>query len=348
MDKKIDMKSTSGFSAIVNPIILRETQTTRLIFRAMVLKNEKNPSDSVKGWFIFQKKKLSGSWENYNSFPLSKLKDGEWIKLELKSSEIKKLLDYLPLLKELFRQHGIPWGESSFRITDQNAHSIISQLSKVRDKKKLKKALEQLPSEGISNLSENLLIGLQIYKKEQTITQFKEKLKKELPESNWQKWIYENNWLFGVNYKKPIQKEKINIEGIMPDYLFPTIDGFVDILEIKLPADEVIIEDKNHSGAWKWTPKANEAIGQIVNYLGEIDRLRLEIEKKYRYKISFLKPRAYILIGNSSGWPTEKKEGLRKLNYALHGIEILTYKDLLDRGQSIIAQLNNEQQMDNN
>ena len=90
----------------------------------------------------------------------------------------------------------------------------------------------------------------------------------------------------------------------MPDYLFPTVDGFVDILEIKLPKHEVIKADASHSGAWMWSPETNKAIGQVINYLAEIDRLRLEIEKRiksvYELNISLLKPRAYTLIGNSA------------------------------------------------
>ena len=130
----------------------------------------------------------------------------------------------------------------------------------------------------------------------------------------------------------------------MPDYLFPTLDGFVDVLEIKLPDDEVILKDASHLGAWRWTKETNTAIGQVVNYLGEIDRLRLEIEREvkinYGHDISLLKPRAYILIGNSNDWGADKKEGLRKMNHALHGIEILTYKDLLDRGLEAITSVN--------
>ena len=41
----------------------------------------------------------------------------------------------------------------------------------------------------------------------------------------------------------------------MPDYLFPTLDGFVDILEIKLPSFEVIEEDVGHIGSWVWSGK---------------------------------------------------------------------------------------------
>ena len=126
----------------------------------------------------------------------------------------------------------------------------------------------------------------------------------------------------------------------MPDFLYPTIDGFVDVLEIKLPKDDVLVEDSSHKESWKWTSETNSAIGQVVNYLTEIDRLRLENENKIQNetgnKVLFLKPRAFILIGNSQDWSNQKKEALRKLNYYLHNIEVITYKDLLDRGNQFI------------
>lgn len=159
-------------------------------------------------------------------------------------------------------------------------------------------------------------------------------------DDSWQKWIYKHNWLFGINYQEPIEKAKINITGVMPDYIFPTLDGFVDILEIKLPSEEVVEADSSHSGSWVWSTKSNYAIGQVVNYLCEIDRLRLEIERQidtvYRKKVSVLKPRAFILIGQSNNWTPDKKDGLRKLNDSLHGIEILTYSDLSKRGEALV------------
>ncbi|HRN69912.1 MAG TPA: DUF4263 domain-containing protein, partial [Candidatus Woesebacteria bacterium] len=183
-------------------------------------------------------------------------------------------------------------------------------------------------------------------KKQEVVNELEERLRsgnysETSGTDSWQKWIYQHNWLFGVNYQEPIQKSKINLNGIMPDYLFPTLDGFIDILEIKLPDDEVILEDGSHNGAWKWTQESNTAIGQVVNYLCEIDRLRYEIEKNikliYGKELCLLKPRANILIGNSSTWDQPKKEALRKMNHAMHGIEIVTYHELYERGLQSIA-----------
>lgn len=49
-----------------------------------------------------------------------------------------------------------------------------------------------------------------------------------------------------------------------------------------------------------------------------------------------MKPRAFVLIGQSDSWKADKKEGLRKLNDSLHGIELLTYTDLLKRGEALV------------
>jgi len=248
-------------------------------------------------------------------------------------------------LVAILKTRGIEYGKNSYAVV--NPESII--LTDDNKGQYIKKVIEAGYSEEMwQSLAESdptLAIKLSYAKIQQTrkeiIKQFKKRLKTDSysetnGDNSWQRFIYTHNWLFGVNYKKPIEKTKISISGIMPDYLFPTIDGFVDILEIKLPKDPVIREDTSHPGSWKWSPEANSAIGQVVNYLSEIDRQRLEIEKnikdKYAISLSLLKPRVYILIGNSTDWTSSKRDGLRKLNHSLHGIEIITYSDLLNRG----------------
>ena len=91
----------------------------------------------------------------------------------------------------------------------------------------------------------------------------------------------------------------------------------------------------NRSKQCNWTS------GKLFN---SIDRLRFENEHKTlsetNQNVLFVKPRAFILFGNSKNWTNPKKEALRKLNYYLHGIEVITYKDLLDRGNQFILNHN--------
>lgn len=179
------------------------------------------------------------------------------------------------------------------------------------------------------------------YKKK--IKEFKQRLEQDYPEvigkDSWQEWIYKNNWIFGIQYGTPIGHPRVGFRSIL-DYLFPTPDGFVDILEIKKPSHEVIEEDKSHAGAFKWSKEVNEAIGQVIKYLSEIELHQLiiakELQRELSLDLSTIKPRAFILIGKSKDWSDKKKEAFRRLNHSLHGIEVLTYTDLLRRGENLI------------
>jgi hypothetical protein len=80
MSNTITTKSTSKSSATGQDIELRATSNTRLIFRPEVVDNPHDSRASVRGTFIFQKKKGHSKWEDYPSFKLSQVREGEHIK----------------------------------------------------------------------------------------------------------------------------------------------------------------------------------------------------------------------------------------------------------------------------
>jgi len=345
MNNIIKTKSIGpGIADIKEDFILSEEPMSRLVFHAKI------HNKGVRGKIIRQRRESkTDKWIPEKAIDIRTLNKNETINIDVNTEAVKKLYFAISMLANILKERGIEYGENVYAVVDPNSvvitdDNIVTYIKKIIDAGYNEKVWNNLVE------SDPSLVTKLSYARIQST---KQKVVKELDtrlqtggfsettgNDSWQKWIYENNWLFGVNYKKPIEKTKINITGIMPDYLFPTLDGFVDILEIKLPDNPVINKDTSHSGSWKWTAETNGAIGQVVNYLSEIDRLSLEIEKnikiEYGYEISLLKPRAYILIGDSSDWDGGKKEGLRKMNHALHGIEVLTYKDLLDRGNQAL------------
>jgi hypothetical protein len=217
----------------------------------------------------------------------------------------------------------------------------------------LKKVTKKLP-EVLSRVSKKDLTAIQKQSSlsfyQSRLEELRSRLANDYPETkgkdSWQKWIYANNWLFGTQYLKPIDRQRISYDNI-PDFLFPTLDGFLDILEIKKPKLAVIKKDEHHAGAYSWCPETNKAIGQVVNYLREMEQDQLKLMKKINeaykdeYGITFytFKPRAFILAGISDTWKPKEKEVFRNLNYSLHGIEVLTYSDLILRGESLISML---------
>ncbi len=250
--------------------------------------------------------------------------------------------------------------EADVKKFEKNFEQVISKVPK---KRKNKKALIDQTSKVISELSaekkllkqevedlEKLRNTSNIFFFQSRLEELKKRLTKTYPETkgknSWQEWVYKNNWLLGVNYQTPIEKQKINVAGSMPDFLFPTMDGFLDVLEIKLPSKAVIVKDPDHNSSYAWSSDANKAIGQVVTYLSDIElyqlHLRDEIKRVYNLDIYLIKPRAFILIGNKDDWTEEQHKALRKLNYSLHGIEVLSYTDLIQRGNEIIANYTNK------
>lgn len=337
----------SGIAEVEEDFILCEEPMSRLVFHAQIHKA------GIKGKIIRQRRESPDDmWIPDQAINIRTLGKKESINLDVNTEAVKNLYLAFSKLAGILKQRGVEYGENKYAVVDPDS-VVITDENKVAYIKKLIEAgydeeiwvslVESNPT-----LTTKLAYAKLQSRKQEIIDELTARLKTGgYPETSgsdsWQSWIYKHNWLFGVNYQKPIEKARINLTGIMPDYIFPTLDEFVDILEIKLPNDEVIVEDTSHSGAWKWSKETNTAIGQVVNYLGEVDRLRLEIEKNvlivYGYELCMLKPRAYILIGNSSDWTNPKKEALRKMNHVLHGIEILTYKDLIDRGNQSIQTL---------
>ncbi len=324
-------------------ILLEQTSDTALIFKPYI------HSGGVRGFLVRFKKERNMKWEEIPEKDFRKLAVFEGTEIELGTNQLKKLIIEVAK-REKISEKGVEYGINEYVVADKDKVVMVDDANK-------REIIDQLLGSGYSSdfwnilkdkdpkLATKLSAGHLKSEKEDVLVELNSRLNtggfaETAGNDSWQSWIYKNNWIFGINYREPIEKTKINIAGVMPDYLFPTADDFLDILEIKLPEEEVIIKDLSHNGSYKWSSKSNEAIGQVVNYINEMERLQLEIQREYKrvYKkdISIIKPRAFILVGKSDTWDLEKKEALRKLNYSLHGIEILTYSDLIVRGESIV------------
>jgi len=148
---------TSGDTAEADPIVLRSTETTRLVFKPLLVNNAQDPDALVKGTFVFQKKRKSESWEDYAAVPLSSLKSGEGIKLELRSGEFHELLKHTAALYRLYKKHGLLNGKTHLiKLTaDQDEVRDLNQLDVGRLLKIIKRAGADAVSgilEWISNL----------------------------------------------------------------------------------------------------------------------------------------------------------------------------------------------------
>jgi hypothetical protein len=122
---KIEINSTSPFTATCPDVIIRLGEQTRLIFRPEIVKNSSDPSACVHGRFIYQKKARADKWENFERTPLTSIKKEEGFQLELKASELAVLMRELSGLYRLGRSGGVPQGKVEFLKVEQSLSTLL-------------------------------------------------------------------------------------------------------------------------------------------------------------------------------------------------------------------------------
>ena len=131
-NKRIQIRSTSlssanGTDIILDEIPLKENEKFRLIFRPVIVDNPHDSEACVRGHFLYQRKKDGDSWNDHKTLDLSHLKSGEWIKLELKAGELKKLIDELKKHYAIFKKYGIEMGTNEYVFGSKEIASLINQ-----------------------------------------------------------------------------------------------------------------------------------------------------------------------------------------------------------------------------
>ncbi|GAA4058135.1 hypothetical protein [Amphibacillus indicireducens] len=111
---QVTVNSTSADTAEGKDIVLRETRTTRLLFRPMIVNNDQNEEASVRGWFLFQRKRPGDLWEDYQEYDATKLKADEFFKLEIKAEEMLTLMTELDMYYKVYEDYGIQWGYNTY------------------------------------------------------------------------------------------------------------------------------------------------------------------------------------------------------------------------------------------
>jgi len=150
-------------------------------------------------------------------------------------------------------------------------------------------------------------------------------------EEVWQRFFSENSWILGSDFVEILDERRIDVENIT-DYLLKSFDGFVDIVELKLPS------------APFWTtefiPKSEltSATMQCNRYILQTERKinDLEFNKKIQHT-PIVKPRITLIYGRSQSWGESEKEAYRVLNSSYTTLNIITYDHLLERAKRLIG-----------
>lgn len=372
MDLKInfDMLSTSNKTIQAKALVLRENEKYRMQYIPKIVDRGDNWSNSIKGSIVVQKKLNTEKWSNIKEINLTKLKAGEWVKMNLESSELLLINEYSNKLREMCIKEGTLWKIENKQIL------ILDADVKKEDIKKIISALKESPNRNniiIELLNDKNLIDLLFQNKEQIkeiLSNISEDNKKEIleeinlelinpkrlkekidkkdeeseKESFWQKEFEKNPHILSVAIPNMLQiiedqtymggKRIDNRGSSIADFVYKKGIDNVCIIEIKTPSTKIVEKNKYRDNVYVLS---QELISSIVQVKEQKDSFMKDYNsiwrKSYEEGINFkaFDPKCYLIIGNTGDLNTKQLESFNLFRNELRTVEIITYDELLSK-----------------
>ena len=247
--------------------------------------------------------------------------------ITLKPAEIDRLIDYI-------QEYYVPLniGLTKFIEADESAAKLFAKVKELEISDE--EVASQLLESGI--LTHNLSVAIAAAERNNAVNEFEKALGKEKAESFWQDWFAKNKWVLGSEYLNILPERDIDAHDIA-DYLMRSIDGFLDVVEIKRPDLPMWAGPDSH-GNYYPSSQLTAAISQCLNYLYRIELQSNSVEFMERVGgTKTVKPQCMLVYGRSNGWSEDKMKALRILNAAHHQLHIITYDQLLLRAKELLG-----------
>ena len=151
---------------------------------------------------------------------------------------------------------------------------------------------------------------------------------------------------------------EIIIKGIdqhdkRPDFLLIDANGYIDIIEIKKPSVQLLTKQSSYRNNYVPVRELSGAIQQIEKYIYCLNAWKKDgehdIQKQLTGKIPDLvipkvvNPQGILLLGRSKDFNSQQNMDFELIRRQYkHIAEIITYDDLLQRIDNIIAALDQE------
>ncbi|MDD3045228.1 MAG: DUF4263 domain-containing protein [Candidatus Delongbacteria bacterium] len=363
-------KSTSPNSAILpDPIVIEATGNTRKVLCVDLNDKKRDIGETVGITIVHQRKKGNDEWEDVKSMPLSSLKGGEGVRIDLNSHNTRVVYDHLSKLYALVKEKGIEFGTKDFTVAEANEIIKINSSRKTIIEGLIsgnytEEVWQELNDRNPDLATKFSLARIQIDRKK-ALDIFKENLERDNgDEAFWQDFFKANTWIFGygLNY------QFLDLLKDQPDYGGKNYTGkgsqkgdslmntygdskFTVLVEIKTPATKLLSYNKlgnpkiYRNDSWLLSADLLGAISQIqVNSRTwalnsqNAENIR-DLEKK---SIFTIEPKGILVIGNLE--EVSRNESIASCFASFRrntmNPEIITYDELYERARFIIEKGN--------
>ena len=350
-------------------MVLRETNTTRLVFRPMLVDNPSDSEAAVKGTFIFQRKSQRDEWSDTQTIPLSTLKKDEGYKLEIKSSELLTLFRGLTELYQLHAQSGVPRGDVEFIRVNQNlaeltrippgdlrqilaadravgSNLLARLLAWATESDKPAALVERLVELSPASLRTlNVAVNLHSLKSALAVW---ERDASSSDEEFWQHALTENSFVLEHVFSWPTTivkgkayvggKSVMNTGGNVVDFLMKSsVTRNAAIIEIKTPVT-LLLAREYRNGVFTPSQYLAGSVMQVLNYKHSLQQEYRTITQGQQELFDSFDPRCAVVLGNASQelHDDDRRKSFELFRAQFPGVSIITFDELFSRTEQLV------------
>jgi len=326
----------------VNPIVLRETSISRLIFAPVWVSESDN---SLRGVFRFERKSRLGNWEAVEHEKLTSLKSDEGYELSLKGDEMSLLLNRLTEINATLAKYGHSYGTTVVPLTKESAPGIFLQIGDISNREWVIEQLRALESSNFENLG--LAIGRA--RLESAIVDMEKNFTNN-EEASWQKFFEGRPWILQQLFAHPViylngetflggknSKGRQGSGGSSTDFLLKNgSNGSFAVIEIKVPNCELV--GPGYRGK-KGTEEKNEIYSMHTELTGGVVQMENQIHIAIEYfktqigddfdELTYLNPCGVLVAGTYSSLSDIQKKSFDLFRKSLGKNQIITFDEVL-------------------
>lgn len=364
----IDVVSRSAMTADATPVVLSSTERFRFRFMPMLVDNQNNPEQSVRGKLLLERKSKNEKYFPTDSVaPCEKVtrgsaKNGDWVEIELHSEETYNLFMGLKKLYDLSGcMNGIPFGSARFAQIDSSFSSfleviqndpsaarmigepqnfelikiLLQLITQTSSHESLKNSLSSLANENLQALTTSA--SLEGLKRVEAL--MRENLDNGKEEFWQQKVINENQWVLAQIFSCPctIYAQKAFVGGKSLDNKGGNVCDFiyrnkmtqnVALIEIKTPCTEIV--GKPYRETYSMSLDMSGAVNQVLNYRDELQKnfSTLTRDLEEADTVRAFSPKCVVVIGKISTLNAKQQKAFELYRSSFNNLTIITFDEL--------------------
>ena len=364
----IDVVSRSAMTADATPVVLSSTERFRFRFMPMLVDNQNNPEQSVRGKLLLERKSKNEKYFPTDSVaPCEKVtrgsaKNGDWVEIELHSEETYNLFMGLKKLYDLSGcMNGIPFGSARFAQIDSSFSSfleviqndpsaarmigepqnfelikiLLQLITQTSSHESLKNSLSSLANENLQALTTSA--SLEGLKRVEAL--MRENLDNGKEEFWQQKVFNENQWVLAQIFSCPctIYAQKAFVGGKSLDNKAGNVCDFiyrnkmtqnVALIEIKTPCTEIV--GKPYRETYSMSLDMSGAVNQVLNYRDELQKnfSTLTRDLEEADTVRAFSPKCVVVIGKISTLNAKQQKAFELYRSSFNNLTIITFDEL--------------------